>query len=552
MRPTSSVFSVDSRRASSGYPASACTSQGAVTTAGNGLARVPRRYTSRQVPQVAEDIAQSQVLTEDMVLRFNGLMMHLRGNSEWEEQTKQVMYSDMELLVPEEYDEVLFREFGRRCSIGERANTELMSSSKWVRLLKDADAIAAVPGCRRGPRLGTIEMADADVIFQKVLHDCDYGGRRLNYAFFCKALYLAARAIRPDLDSDEAFHDLLARIAAQVPKELLKAEDAEDYMLDVKVLLVLDDFKPPLYDLFRTFCQRHLGNVGGPSHGPGTVRIRERTVWRRTQDTLTGATTAMGLDTTMGHTGIAGSRGGHRNSSQASSHFPTSAGTGGCEGAQRVDGHGRSSSLPPPAIHAEFTGTEVDVGGGCFVSDATCSPISALPSPVLTEGHSPHTPADGYPCSSPAGLTVGTTLGSGSLRASGTLTNSITRESINGAPVIRNRRAHMSIDQLLHMCKELQVVPDILSRVEVIQIFKRAQCVGATSNRGSSIHDYLSQETFVDAFVMMAMKAYGKPPYCEQYTTPADKIFHFALAVLPVGNRELMERFHYGCTGRSA
>lgn len=561
LRPTLSMQTVDSRRSTGGYPATTSVysaSQSGVVR-GNGLARVPRRYTSRQVPQVAEEIAQSQVLTEDMIMRFNGLMRHLRGNSEWEEQTKQVMYSNMELLVPEEYDDILYQEFGRRCSIGERANTEFMSSAKWVRLLRDADAITPCPSSKRGPPLGTIEMADADVVFHKVLHDCDYGCKRLNYEYFCKALYLVARAIRPDLDSDEAFKDILARIAAQAPEELHQPEEVEDYMLDVKVLLVLDDFKPPLFDLFRTFCHRHLGNAAGPSHGPGAIRIRERTFWKRTQDTIANATAVNGLTGTIPcRTGTIMSRGGGpRSSSQASTHLPSSAGTGGCEDGQR--GSARSSSMPP-AIHTAFTGSEADAGGGGYATDVSWSPqlTSTSPLPNLEEKpplDRPHSLVDGLPggsaaLSSSAILAPGNTIGSASLRATGTLLDASTLESANGAPVIRNRRSHMSIDQLLHMCRELKVVPDLLTRIEVIQVFKRAQCGGNASRRGSSIHDYLSQEAFVDAFVQMAMKAYSKPPFCEQYPAPSEKIFHFALAVLPVGNRELMERYHYGCAGR--
>ena len=45
---------------------------------------------------------------------------------------KQVLASPPEVLVPEEYDEVLRGEFARHCAYGERLNTELMHSGKWA------------------------------------------------------------------------------------------------------------------------------------------------------------------------------------------------------------------------------------------------------------------------------------------------------------------------------------------------------------------------------------------------------------------------------------
>ena len=47
-------------------------------------------------------------------------------------------------------------------------------------------------------------LAAADIIFQRVLHDTDYGGKRLTYDFFCKALCLVAADIYPELDWESA------------------------------------------------------------------------------------------------------------------------------------------------------------------------------------------------------------------------------------------------------------------------------------------------------------------------------------------------------------
>ena len=49
-----------------------------------------------------------------------------------------------------------------------------------------------------GPCLSSL--AAADIIFQRVLHDTDYGGKKLTYDFFCKALCLVAADVYPDLD----------------------------------------------------------------------------------------------------------------------------------------------------------------------------------------------------------------------------------------------------------------------------------------------------------------------------------------------------------------
>jgi hypothetical protein len=47
-------------------------------------------------------------------------------------------------------------------------------------------------------------LAAADIIFQRVLHDTDYGGKRLTYDFFCKVLCLVAADIYPELDWESA------------------------------------------------------------------------------------------------------------------------------------------------------------------------------------------------------------------------------------------------------------------------------------------------------------------------------------------------------------
>jgi len=100
-----------------------------------------------------------------MVPRFNGLMRHLKNNSEWDEQQKQVMVSQVDALVPEEFEEILRGEFERRCAFGDRTNTEMMSSPKWVKFLRNCGVVPG-PDDKRG-KPGTISVAEVDVIFLK-------------------------------------------------------------------------------------------------------------------------------------------------------------------------------------------------------------------------------------------------------------------------------------------------------------------------------------------------------------------------------------------------
>eukprot|EP00438_Fugacium_kawagutii_P032195 Skav209046 [mRNA] locus=scaffold2483:141135:143095:+ [translate_table: standard] len=228
----------------------------------HGRCYSPRRFSSRHVPAAAEELAaHSQVLEASTIKRFDGLMKHLKRNTDKQDFEKQVLASPPEVLVPEEFDEVLRAEFARHCSYGERLNTELMHSGKWVKMLKEHGLLPADASPRKGkseakePCLSS--RADADIIFQRVLHDTDYGGKRLTYDFFCKALCLVAVKAYPNLDWEAAMSELLNRVAAAVENMEPSLEEA-DFSLDPNVLLVLEHFKPKLHDLFRSFARRQL------------------------------------------------------------------------------------------------------------------------------------------------------------------------------------------------------------------------------------------------------------------------------------------------------
>lgn len=120
------------------------------------------------------------------------------------------------------------------------------------------------------------------------------------------------------------------------------------------------------------------------------------------------------------------------------------------------------------------------------------------------------------------------------------------QEYVNGSPVIQKRRHNMSVDQFLDWCKELKMMPNVLSRVEVVQIFKRAQTTGYPGSHGSGVHGFLSREAFVDAVGQLGLEAYSKEPFCDEYAEAHEKICAFLLDFLPGSSREAHDRFLYG------
>jgi len=115
-----------------------------------------------------------------------------------------------------------------------------------------------------------------------------------------------------------------------------------------------------------------------------------------------------------------------------------------------------------------------------------------------------------------------------------------------GVPAIPHRRYLMSVDQFLTMCTELKIMPDMVSRVEAVRIFKGAQLTGSYSNYGSSLFGHLSQDAFVDAAGQLAIEAYSKPPYCDDGRPIHEKVQEFFLQFLPSSAREMHDRFKYG------
>uniref|UniRef100_A0A7S4VAZ4 EF-hand domain-containing protein n=1 Tax=Alexandrium monilatum TaxID=311494 RepID=A0A7S4VAZ4_9DINO len=517
----------------------------------SGLLVSPRRFSSRHVPHAAEELAQSPVLPPDILARLNGLTRHLKGNSEWEEKQKQVLEAPSERFIPEEYDETLHNDYERRCAFGERMNTEFMSSGKWVKLLRELGVISA-PGAEKAPG-GSISLADADIIFRKVLHHADYCGKRLTYETFCKALYLAALAIRPDLDSEAALADMVARVAAAAPEE--SQDNNTDYMLDANVLLVLDHFKPALWDLFRAFCSRNLGQAGGPRRGEGTVRLGERTFRRHTQDTLRSTLTLGGTRGEGGLSELSPSS----DLAQSPQRRPRLSAPAGMK-SPGLDG----SLLSPFALgkleeHEHEANYEADAGGGFTTprqrpwGEDRLQPPHGTVSPKDTFDRRPRGSQSPPPAIDKFSALFSPNSTMQSFRASMcSLTQTQdTFTYANGAPVIKNRRHYMSADQFLLLCKDLKIMPDLLTRLEIVKIFKRAQCTGASSSHGSSIHGFLNRDAFVDAVGQLAIEAYCKEPYGNEFPEAYEKVHGFLARVLPTNSHEAHERFLYGCGTRA-
>lgn len=92
-----------------------------------------------------------------------------------------------------------------------------------------------------------------------------------------------------------------------------------------------------------------------------------------------------------------------------------------------------------------------------------------------------------------------------------------------------DRFSHMSLEQMLAMCRSLEIVPEVLACKDVVRAFHAAQG-GARS--GSSRHGFLSLEGFVDAMVRLALIAYSRQPYSEMYPEARSRVRGFLDTVM--------------------
>eukprot|EP00929_Paragymnodinium_shiwhaense_P107865 TRINITY_DN74211_c0_g1_i1.p1 TRINITY_DN74211_c0_g1~~TRINITY_DN74211_c0_g1_i1.p1 ORF type:complete len:546 (+),score=83.19 TRINITY_DN74211_c0_g1_i1:95-1732(+) len=501
----------------SSYP-SASTTASRSSAAGRGTgsssssARQPRCFTSRHVPDVAESLVSGNTpMAPSATQKLQGLLRHLKQTStETDERRKRAMAANCEAFVPEEFEEVLHSEFRRRCAFGDRSNTELMTSAKWVKLLQDCEVVVSPStGSSRGSQSasssrtsptsvrssgaasGMASLATADVVFLKVIGTAKSpSGKRLTYELFCKALMLFAQSLYPDLDNKTAFLALLRKVAALAPPPDVKApgEDTVNLTLEPSVILVLDRFKPKLRELFRAFCSRHL---------PGSRRLRRSSTTGGVRTTMAGDTlTSFRLDTTM-------------------------SGRGGATLDLSMSSMASGSSL----------GSDARSNTDC--SDAGSFRVAG----ESDEGD--HTDTR------PRRRSLQEAAWSCSSGVQDTIADSVSHRH-------QRRSHHMSLEQMLAMCKEMEIMPEHLSRLEVISIFKRAQNSASRSQgKGSSLHGVLSYEEFIDAIGQIAIEAFSKPPYGEEHQELHDKVNEFLTFVLPKDERALRERFFYGCNRMS-
>lgn len=461
----------------------------------------PRSFTSRHVPGIIEELSADLGNTKTANTlphgqsQLHGLLAHLKQASNASaERQRQALATDAEYLVPEEVDQLLHAEFERRCCFGDPTNTEFMNSAKWTKMLKECGIIAGLHGFRKvncQGAAGTVTLANADMVFQIVVHNVEYGAKRLTYELFCKALLLLSQKAYPDLDDPTAFAELLTQIAAFASAQLdnTKTEDHSDLLLDPNVVITLDTFKPALHDLFHSICSQKLESPMQARCGLGTMRTSERT-YLKYAGTQEGQTLA------------------HRHSVSSLSSCRNSDST--CEPSSCQD-----CGIETLRTCSEHSDMEAEGLEKAQMVKSEEAQASEMPTGSFLRHH---------------------TFGSSSDEMQYQVSY------VNGVPVVRDRCRRMSIDQMMFMCTRLGIVPEFSSRLEVISIFKRAQVTGCSQ---SSLHGYLSYEEFLDAIGQIAIGAYSKQPFAEVYPEAAAKVEAFLFRILPSDSRDMLEKFFF-------
>lgn len=516
----------------------------------------PRSFTSRHVPAVVEElttelenIAQAANALPSGQRQLQGLLAHLKeartGCSASAERQKRAMATDALRLVPEEFEQLLRAEFERRCGFGDRSNTEHMNSAKWKKLLQECGTISGLHGfnkvnCQR--TAGTVTLATADVVFQKVLRDGEYGSKRLNYNLFCKALLLVAQQAYPNLDDPAAFTELLAQVAACADRHSesnAQPEDHVDLLLDPNVVMTLDNFKPALYDLFRTVCGQNLDNPM-QARGLGTIRMREHTFLKYAS--TQGTTTRASVNMTVFDRELASRERSRRQSVSSHGTSDSTCEPDSCKdcGIETLRAGSEQSDAENEGLTKHFVGDGMDEVA-----------MDKVPVPVLTDSGIEMEAQPDTGLNAALGSAFNTRGGSNTFNIRGQANTDdevsyMNMSYINGAPTVDDRCRRMSIDQMMFMCTRLGMVPDFVTRLEVVSIFKRAQHTGFSQGQGSSLHGYISCEEFVDAVGQLALRAYSKQPYTEEHPEAPDKVEAFLLRILPSNQRDLLEMFQYG------
>jgi len=550
--PGSPLAASASRLTWPGSPASPSASRGAPPSAAHGAdGGGQRRFGSRHVPTVAEALvaASEDVESPTMRMRFSGLMKHLKGNSLHEELQKEVLASaspqDFLAGLPPESAAALRSEFERLCAFGEPTNLEALSSAKWIKLLRDIGAVGPDAG-EQGP--GKIGKELADITFYKVLHDCDHGGQRLKYDMFCKAICLLAVQLQPHMDWEAALTDLVMRILAVAPAQPSPGSprigDAPhlpagyDISADPQMAVILDQFRPVLRTFFRTFCARNLNNFTGAVQGRGKVRASEKTTWKQAMEEM-GCSLSTAMSASLSRRVDEDASWSPAKRLHEAPSFPAEL---TAAHAAAADAGSPLASVQPVMAHADHSGCTAGTGSAGGLAPQA-PPMSPLRKASQTR------PALGSVASSRMGALPSEVSQRGSPKA--TLLGNDPYVYAGGSPVIRDRQAFMSFDQAQSFCRELKIVPEFVTRIEMTRIYKAAQGSCASASDGGSLHGFLTKEAFEEMVVQLGLQAYGKPPFCDEYPEPHSRIYAFLSMLAPPSALKANDRHFYGCRSKA-
>ncbi|CAE7415046.1 unnamed protein product [Symbiodinium sp. KB8] len=259
--------------------------------------------------------------------------------------------------------------------------------------------------------------------------------------------------------------------------------------------------RQPEHDLFGSFARRQLPSPMDARTGTGTTRLKERSIWKHTQDTVFASRASSCM---LGGTFRDDDLPENQDETSMSPGLPAvkevfeehSEATGAPESDTRPEQDSLDpnpeASLPHQVASPERGSPErrrrPQLPSGAFSGSGFLSPKSGPAS-----GQSLLAWAEQKGLCSPVSpdsrrSTMSSRAGKWSPAANDPYSYAC------GSPTMRNRRSFMSLEQLFALCKELKIMPDLMSRQAVVRIFKRAQCAGSASAHGGSNFGYLSQE----------------------------------------------------------
>uniref|UniRef100_A0A7S2P880 EF-hand domain-containing protein n=1 Tax=Zooxanthella nutricula TaxID=1333877 RepID=A0A7S2P880_9DINO len=486
-----------------------------------------RRFNSRTVPKVAESLFANGQVPMRMLSRLAGLMKFMTPNSDVEDFENEVLRApDGATLIPEELDETLRAEFERLNTFTGPENLEAMSSAKWVRLLREAGALAPETG--PAPP-GTMSKEQADIVFYKVLHNCNHGGQRLEYDMFCKALCITSRHLAPQPVTVEgmqaAFSTLLASILDNASRHLADAATLDEAD-DLETRLVVDRYRPVLHHFFRSYCNSQLGNPGSPSVGMGKARASERMAWKMTQDE-------------GGSESLSPARSARRRSFASPTLSPALSPT-----KEKAGGVVHAEKEAPPLVEepVDFS-TPPRAGTGSAGSlgeerkkALTPLPVSARAVESLVVGVPSPTKAEAYvltPTHAPSPTRSRAAQGS----PKSVLLGDDPYVYAAGVPVVTNRKYLMSYDQARAFCSNLGIAPGFVTWRAVSRTFKAAQAMdmpcASPNKRVGSTHGLMTELSFVEMVVRLGLEAYAEEPLHSEFPTPALRLDDFLFRVMP-------------------